>query len=384
MNKETTQRTGWDIVYLISCALHGNIPAADRIRNMDLSAVYRTAENHMLTAIVAMALETYWNENPPENAEIMEPWKQAKGRAVRKNLLLDAERQQVLSIFEENGIWYMPLKGSLLKELYPQYGMRQMADNDILFDISYRKKVLGIMKQRGYEVEHYGKSNHDVYLKQPVYNFEMHIALFGEIGDERWVKYYSDVKKRLLPDTNTQFGFHFSEEDFYIYITTHSYKHFKGSGTGLRSLLDSYVYLWRKKDNLNWDYIAAEVEKLGIAEFEEQSRILAERLFSVNPVTKEEDLTEAQKELFYYCFFSGTYGTREQHINNKLKELQPDEQPLTKKTKLHYYLNRLFPVKNTIRHKWLLPFYWIWRFIRMIFTNRKKIIQEIKLVWKKS
>lgn len=35
----------------------------------------------------------------------------------------------------------MPLKGILLKEMYPKIGMLQMADNDILYDKQYRKET---------------------------------------------------------------------------------------------------------------------------------------------------------------------------------------------------------------------------------------------------
>ena len=64
----------------------------------------------------------------------------AKEKASRKNIFLDAGRKKLFSFCEENGIWYMPLKGSVLKELYPDFSMRQMADNDILFDAGYQQK----------------------------------------------------------------------------------------------------------------------------------------------------------------------------------------------------------------------------------------------------
>lgn len=47
----------------------------------------------------------------------------------------------------------MPLKGVILKELYPKIGMRQMSDNDILFDETYRKDVVRFMKNKGYDYD---------------------------------------------------------------------------------------------------------------------------------------------------------------------------------------------------------------------------------------
>ena len=39
----------------------------------------------------------------------------------------------------------MPLKGSVIKDLYPRMGMRQMSDNDILFDAERTKDVRTII-----------------------------------------------------------------------------------------------------------------------------------------------------------------------------------------------------------------------------------------------
>jgi len=104
-------------------------------------------------------------------------------KAVRKNILLDAERTAIFERFEQQGIWYMPLKGSILKELYPENGMREMADNDILYDSTKQAEVKKIMLSMGYSAESVGKSHHDVYMKPPVLNFELHTLLFGAASD---------------------------------------------------------------------------------------------------------------------------------------------------------------------------------------------------------
>ena len=66
------------------------------------------------------------------------------------------------------------------------------------------------------------------------------------------------------------------------------------SGTGLRSLLDTFVYISRKGEILDWAYITGEAEKLGIAEFEVKNRNLALHLFG------GEELAEADREMLDY------------------------------------------------------------------------------------
>ena len=77
----------------------------------------------------------------------------------------------------------MTLKGIILKEMYPKLGMRQMADNDILYDKQYQEELLNFMIARGYEPSQIGEGNHDVYEKAPVYNYEFHTALYNVATD---------------------------------------------------------------------------------------------------------------------------------------------------------------------------------------------------------
>ena len=123
-------------------------------------------------------------------------------------------------------------------------------------------------------------------------------------------EYYKNVKERLIKDEDNSFGYHFRDEDFYIYIITHAYKHYNGSGTGLRSLLDIYMFLKQKESKLDWDYIVTQLEELQIKDFEEESREFCKKLFSQKPY----QLTNNELEIFKYYLHSGTYGTMKNRI----------------------------------------------------------------------
>lgn len=60
---------------------------------------------------------------------------------------------------------YLPLKGIIMKDYYPSVGMRQMSDNDILFDADAWERMEKHMISEGYKAEYVGKGNHDVYHK---------------------------------------------------------------------------------------------------------------------------------------------------------------------------------------------------------------------------
>ena len=164
-------KTGMDMGRLCRSVLIDKKLKPEYLAQLDSDKLYSMCEYHCLIAMVCMALE--FNGIQPDAK-----WIQAKSKAIRKNMLLDAERAQITAFLEKEHIWYMPLKGSILKDYYPQTGMRQMSDNDILFDASQRKTVTEFMKDRGYHLKGDDGGRCDEWLKEPVYNFEMHLNLF--------------------------------------------------------------------------------------------------------------------------------------------------------------------------------------------------------------
>lgn len=362
--------TASDLIYIVSCAVNGNVPAASRLEKMNLEEVYTLSKRHFLSAVSCMAVETYKAIDP----ELLRRWQETKNKAIRKNLLLDSDRHKLTDFLDESGIWYMPLKGIVLKDLYPKTGMRQMSDNDILFDKNHRGAVLDRFKKNGYAIENYGKGNHDVYQKPPIFNYEMHISLFTESHNVIWQEYYLNVKERLLRSAANTQEYKFTDNDFYIYIVLHSFKHYNSSGTGLRSLLDLYVYIKAKGGNLDFKYIEDECEKLQISDFEKLCRALCMKLFKPDP----EKLTESESNELKFFISSGTYGSIENQVRRKLKT----------ESKLHYICERLFLNDTQLKanypffrkHRILLPILFVYRAGRMLTVSRKHIFKEISMI----
>ena len=376
-------QTSEHLIYLMSCALRGAEADESILDGVDLSGLLALARNHSVAAMTCMALEktAMFAQADPG---IRKQWLDAKNKAIRKNMLLDADRIALMDDMENAGIWHMPLKGSILKAWYPQCGMREMSDNDILFDGGKREQVRDIFLKHGYSAEHYGKSNHDVYFKPPVYNFEMHVALFSDSDYEDLAEKYAGIRQKLLPDENRKYRLHFSPEDFYVFALTHAYKHYSHSGTGIRTLADIYVMNHRIGPSLDWRYVEKELEELGIREYEKSSRALAEKVFGEKPVSDIALTTQEQEMLLYYMQAS-TYGSIENGVNNQLHTIQPDGAPITGLTKLRYCLSRLFPSRKwckdkypfVYRHPYLMPLFWVWRWIARIPANMNRITKEL-------
>ena len=283
-----------DMIYLLACAVNSQVPDKDRVSAMDLDSLYKACKRHTLRATVFTALKSAGTEHSD--------FFQAYNKAVRKNILFDSEREAITSEMEKQGIWYLPLKGAILKELYPQIGMREMSDNDILYDSSRQNDLKNIMLSRGYTAESVGDSYTDVYKKPPVLNMEMHRALFLFGQDEKLFRYYEDMSRLMKRDDDKQYGYHFSDEDFYVYMTAHEYRHHIGGGTGIRSLVDCYVFMKAKEGTIDKSYIAEQFRQLGIEDYAQKRLSLAMKLFSSAETLSltESEEKELEKYLRHY------------------------------------------------------------------------------------
>lgn len=388
-------KIGEDLIYLASCALQGRAPLPERLDKMEYERIYRMAKSQSMRAVTYYALE-----NVAKDSEIFAKWKEACYKAIRKNMLFDLERKHLEDFMEENGIWYMPLKGTLLKERYPKAGMREMADNDILFDPAFRKNIHDFMVLRGYEDKHYREpieeddnvGVHDNYYKKPIYSFEMHYALFhGASGEAAWITYYKNVKDRLVKGEDAGCRFCFTDEDFYVYMVTHASNHFFGAGHGIRNLMDVAVYLDTTAP-LDWAYIEQELETLGLKEHESIVRSLADKIFKPEFWEKDngtEGLSAQERELLEICFSSGTYGTDKRRVENSLKKINGGNR-IRFADRCRYLLKRLFADKEVYlalypqlrKRSWLLPFCVVHRMLRGALTAPKRLWNEMKYIWK--
>lgn len=371
-------KTQYIMIYLLSCGVNCVTPDIKRLEDIDMEELFHFSKAHFLEVLVGTELKQ-------SGVKISDEWIQQLSKSVRKNILFDSERKKLLAFMEQEGIWYLSLKGAVLKDFYPAVGMRQMSDNDILFDEKCSKKLQRYMESNGYIGENIGAGAHDVYKKEPVYNFEMHRKLFDSAAQSVMNSYYANVKEHLILNNDSEYGYHFSDEDFYIYITAHSFKHYQSSGTGIRSLLDVYVYLSAKEQDMDFEYIQRECEKLGMADFEASGRVLSKKVFGKVFCSDFEDfvesLSESELEMLEYYLTSGVYGTMERGIKNRVAKFHKEN---GQKSKFSYIFTRIFPGMDTYKsaypffykHKWLLPIGWFYRLIRMVFSRKRRSLAK--------
>ena len=369
MEKEVFNNRIVKFIKLFSLYLNKKKATDFVIDNNELSFFIKMANRHSLTALLFKALQ---DTNSKVEEGVLKKLEEHYFLVLRKAILFDKERKELYDYLSTNQIDYLPLKGIILKDYYFDPYTREFADNDILFDGSKDKLVKDFFTNKDYIVELFRKSNHDVYIKKPFYNFEMHRALFGETGDNKKnIVYFKDYLSKAHIKEN--YEHELGKEDFYIYFTAHTYKHFHVSGCGIRTLIDYYLFLKNNSD-LDFTYINQELEKLDLLDFSNQIKTLAIKLFDDEPIDEKET------EMLLYIASSGTYGTVDHYVAKGVKA----------KGKFGFLMSRVFPPYRFYKgaYPWayycpiLIPIAWLCRFFRILFKSPGRAMGEIKLISK--
>lgn len=378
---ETPQSKTWgDLIYLSLCALENQAADEAIVAEMDLPAILHTAQQHSISALIASPLLALWESHPTDEAA-MAPWKRADNRAAYRYLTTLAERQEISDWMEQQHIWHMPLKGALLCELYPANYLRECSDVDILFDTTHRNKVRTYMEQRGYSYKTH--EHHDIYIKQPVFNIEMHRGLTWPTSSSTWNSFYKNIPERLMSAEGRSFELRFTNKDFYLYTIVHAVQHVYEGGTGLRTVLDIAVMLRSWGNTLDWQRIDADTETLGIAKYEHIWRSIATKLYV--DYKSQQALTDDELNALEALLECGTYGGLDDRLQQRILDRQTATGGIGL-AKLMYLKERVFPSYQEMsqyreplqKHPWLLPFYWGTRFIRGVSHKARR--EELRRV----
>ena len=359
----------FDLVYLLSCAIKGEQP--DYSRNINYSAILELAKEHQVYNIIISIIQ-----NAPDiSDEQKKEFKNYNLSEISKMIVVKNERANVFSFLEENAIKYMPLKGLVIRDYYPSQSMRQMSDNDILFDISYRDEVAHFMKDNGYKCVATGE-NSDDYKKPPYCMFEFHKDLFFK--GNNFCPVFDNLWEKAVQDSEHPFMYHMDKNDVYVYSVCHMYKHFSTAGCGIRFLVDNYLILKREFDNLDWDYVNDFLGHFGILEFEKITRSIAFKLFDGG------ELDDKELEMFETIMNSGIFGKESVRLVNKISSMDVSS---VEEAKRIIMWHRLFPPKKKMiadyrileKHPYLLAGTYIYRLFKALF-NGKRTFNEVKAI----
>lgn len=285
------------------------------------------------------------------------------------------EIDSVCKAFEENGIDYMPVKGTLLKHLYPQQDMRVMGDADILIKVDQYESIAKVMRGLGFTEK--VESDHELAWCKPELFIELHKRLIPSYNKD-YFNYYGDGWQLAHPCKDRPHRFEMTDEDQMIYLFTHFAKHYRDGGIGIRHMVDLYVYRCAKPD-LDSAYIKKELEKLQLCEFYENV------MYTISVWFEEAQENEISKVITDVIFGSGIYGTKEGHIvSDGVRKLKGTNSAASARRKRWISIIFLSYKKMCLIYSFLkkapflLPIMWVVRWISVLFFKGENIKKQQK------
>ncbi len=284
------------------------------------------------------------------------------------------ETEALCVALEEEKIDYALLKGSEIKDYYPQKHLRTMADVDILIRKEQYEKIVPIMQRLGFTqgVE----SDHEYNWQKGRVHVELHKYLIPSYN-KRYFSVFGDGWDLMHPIRSDSTRYAMSNEDQFLYVFTHYAKHFRDGGIGVKHLTDLWVC--RKAcPKMNEAYIIKRLKKLALDEFYENVMQTVAFWF------EGAQLSEKAELITHEIISSGAYGREE---TQKKAEAVRNTPQKGKRSKLRWTMCMIFlPYKNMcmkypfLRYlPFLLPIMWVVRWFTALCFKTKETKKNIRL-----
>lgn len=170
--------------------------------------------------------------------------------------------QALFALFEQHGISYLPVKGAILKTLYPQPELRPMGDADILIQQEQYGKIQALLPSLGFQpVE---ESDHEYIWKNAGLTLELHKRLVPSYNRDYYA-YYGDGWSLARP-SGTSSAYSLGPEDHFIFLLVHFAKDYRDGRPSVKNICDLQVFR-TAYPNMDEAYLRSELKKLRLHVF---------------------------------------------------------------------------------------------------------------------
>ncbi|MCD8107080.1 MAG: nucleotidyltransferase family protein [Oscillospiraceae bacterium] len=220
--------------------------------------------------------------------------------------------------FLEDGISPIVLKGIICRSLYGERAdFRASGDEDILISKEDYAKVTHTLHHCGYHAEN--KPDSGLKLVQEVtftnidspLTVELHLNPFGssdhirikmnewfmDVFDSQEIVAIDGVSVRTLEPT-----------DHMLFLIFHAFKHFTGSGFGIRMMLDILLFSEKYDFQIDWQYVYKGLIAVGAVAFYDDIVILGNRYLGFQLQLRIKCAGTSPEELLEDMLHMGTFG----------------------------------------------------------------------------
>ena len=209
------------------------------ISDDELKALYALSKHHDMAHIVSAELA---RQGLLKNDEVGAKFKKQQMIAVLRYERINYELSEICRILEEAGIDHIPLKGSVIRDYYPEPWMRTSADIDMLVHREDLEKARDLIRDAlGYETDEV-ELEHDVSMFSPSgVHLELHFATMEEYCAVNAKAVLERIWEHAYLKDGCNHRYLISDDLFYFYHIAHMAKHFEYGGVGVRFYLDMWL-----------------------------------------------------------------------------------------------------------------------------------------------
>ena len=331
----------------------------------NIAKVCALAEHHDMVHLVSAALNKLGIS--PDSPRLAEAITKEEFKAIFRVDRLNAELKALCTLLEENKIPHIPLKGSVIRSLYPEPQYRVSSDVDILVKEEDCEKAVELITDK-LEYTLGQKSIRDVSFFTPS---GVHVELHFRLYDEEYLPNLTKLaweSAEKAPDA--EYTHYLAPDMFAFYHVAHAAKHLKHGGCGIRAILD--VFVMSKHKEFTFDKSNRFLEQKGLVTLAEVFCTLAKVWFEDGCHT---ELSEALEE---YLVSGGVYGSVSNSATIENTKHRFRLTPVLSKIFLSSEaMKKRYP--SLKKRPWLLPIYHVYRFFKLVFGHGFKILfKEVK------
>ncbi len=336
------------------------------ISSETMPLLYRLSKLHDLAHLIGDALSKLGivvDEN------VRAEFDREKMIAIFRQERLSYDYSLIKDILEKNKISFIPLKGLIIKNFYPQSWMRTSCDIDVL--VKEQDALFAIdclIEQAGFSK---GKdcTTHDYVLSsQSGMTVELHYSLLQDGALPKTDEILSSVWDKAVNKNDFGCEKSITGEFFVFYHIVHMAKHFVAGGCGIRPFID--LYLIDKK--MEYDRLALK-EMLKGADLEK----FYDAVISLIDVWFEgKEHCELTNEMEQFVFFGGIYGNASNSAKIEAAKGNKKSKTLWRLMFLpRTSLEIIYP--NLKKRPWLMPFYQVKRWFRIFNRGSRRRASDI-------
>lgn len=359
-------------IKLLRYVLKGDVP--DLPNDIDFEKLYEFGRSHGVENMLYVGLKDLKIDVP---REVFQKFYYSYLMSIKIDTLQTMELEKIGKAFEEAGIDYIPLKGSVVKYFYPMTNYRKSGDIDVLVRGNKLESARAVVENDGYKFNYiYEQNNVHFRFAKKTFCLELHRKLVADYN--RSYDFLSRAWDYAELKDGTNHTYQFDINFLYVHLIAHIAKHLCAGGAGLRLFCD--IWIMQCKNMIDRNKVRMYLGEANLSEIEGYIIKLLDKWFLDKKV---DDKILDKLELF--VFRGGNFGTVSQKINMASLGQADSKQFKNKYWKKKFlsdffeplpYMKQKYPI--LVSHSWLLPIMWIYRLVKIPFTEMHMVSKHLK------